>query len=225
MSILQTKKYLTAVVAVIAFSFTSLAQHGGSDSPVAATLASGGSSATVESPAEKFANIKIGNFGQMDERYYRGAQPLQSDYQSLKDLGVKTVIDLRNDPTDYEKPAVEALGMKYVNIPMSGWRTPKMESINRFLAILDDPSTGVVYVHCKAGKHRAGVAGAAYRYTKYDWDYDQVYAEMKKFNYSNGLWHGALGSFVKKWGKRLAEEKEEQAKLEAKAAGSTVSVN
>ncbi len=77
--------------------------------------------ASAQTEATKdFSNIKIGNFGQMDERYYRGAQPLESDYQSLKDLGVNTVIDLRNDPTTYEKPAVEALGMKYVNIPMSG---------------------------------------------------------------------------------------------------------
>ncbi len=175
----------------------------------------------AQSVEPDFSNIKIGNFGQMDGRYYRGAQPEPTDYASLKELGVQTVIDLRNDPTDYEKPAVESLGMKYVNIPMSGWRTPKMEDIDRFLAIMDDPATGTVYVHCKAGRHRAGVAGAAYRYTKYDWDYDQVYAEMKKFRYSNGLVHGKLGSFVKKWGKKLEAEKlaANQASLSESRAG------
>src|SRR5215210_5729770 len=61
-----------------------------------------------------FSHVKIGNFGQMDERFLRGAQPLQDDYQALKDLGVNTVIDLRKDPTDYEKAAVEALGMTHV---------------------------------------------------------------------------------------------------------------
>lgn len=143
----------------------------------------------------------------MDERYYRGGQPEPGDYQSLKDLGIKTVIDMRNDPTDYEKPAVESLGMKYVNIPMSGWKTPKMKDIEALLALLNDPETGTVYVHCKAGRHRASVAGAAYRYTKYGWGYDQVYKEMKDYDYSDGWVHGALGSFVKKWGKKLAEEK------------------
>lgn len=173
---------------------------------------------TAQPVANKdFPAIKIENFGQIDERYFRGAQPVESDYQSLKDLGVTTVIDLRNDPTDYEKPSVEALGMKYVNIPMSGWRTPDMEDINKFLALLNEPSTGTVYVHCKAGRHRAGVATAAYRYTKYGWDYDQVYKEMKDFRYSNGLVHGKLGSFVKKWGERLAAEK--QAKAAAASEG------
>ena len=58
-----------------------------------------------------FPNVKIKNFGQMDEHYYRGAQPEMDDYQSLKALGVKTVNDLINDPTDYEKGTVEALGL------------------------------------------------------------------------------------------------------------------
>src|SRR5829696_1361887 len=74
---------------------------------------------------QAFPNVNIKNFGQMDERLYRGAQPLPEDYQALKDLGVATVVDLRNDPTDYEKTEVEKLGMRYVNIPMSGWKTPK----------------------------------------------------------------------------------------------------
>lgn len=30
---------------------------------------------------------------------------------------------------------------------------------------------------------------------------------MTDFNYSDGMVHGKLGSFVKKWGKKLAAEK------------------
>ena len=164
--------------------------------------------AAVSTETKKdFSAVKIGNFGQMDERFFRGAQPLESDYQSLKDLGITTVIDLRNDPMEYEKRAVEALGMKYVNIPMSGWKSPQQKDVDAFLALVNNPETGKFYVHCKAGIHRTGVVGAAYRYTNYGWDYDKVYKEMKDYNYSNGLVHGKLGSFVKKWGKRRATEK------------------
>jgi protein tyrosine/serine phosphatase len=180
-------KFSAALIAVFCFSIFAAAQ--------------------APQTTNKFSNVKIGNFGQMDERFYRGAQPLASDFQSLKDLGVSTVIDLRNDPTDYEKGAVEALGMKYVNIPMSGWKSPKQQDVDAFLALVNNPETGKFYVHCKAGIHRTGVVGAAYRYTNYGWNYDQVYKEMKDYNYSNGLVHGKLGSFVKKWGARLAEEK------------------
>src|SRR5215208_5187512 len=65
------------------------------------------------SPAAHFAKltIKVKNFGQMDERFYRGAQPKPEDYKDLAALGIKTVIDLRDDPTKYEKPEAEAVGM------------------------------------------------------------------------------------------------------------------
>ena len=53
-----------------------------------------------------FANIKIRNFGQMDQRFYRGAQPNEQDYKDLQGLGIKTVIDLRSDPESYEKRSI-----------------------------------------------------------------------------------------------------------------------
>ena len=195
------RSFLATFAFVIAFVTVSFGQ---SQTNFQATDSLGG----VTTAAKKdFSNVKIGNFGQMDERFYRGAQPLESDYQSLKDLGITTVIDLRNDPMAYEKAAVEALGMKYVHIPMSGWKSPKQADVDTFLALVNNPETGKFYVHCKAGIHRTGVVGAAYRYTNYGWDYDKVYKEMKDYNYSNGLVHGKLGSFVKKMGGRFAEEK------------------
>ncbi|MEO6333383.1 MAG: hypothetical protein ABIO91_00225 [Pyrinomonadaceae bacterium] len=172
-----------------------------SSQTVAGNLQSVPGSAAVQGKAKPdFSHVKIGNFGEMDERFFRGAQPLESDYQSLKDLGVRTIIDLRNDPVPYEKSAVEALGMKYVNIPMSGWKSPMQADVDTFLALVNNPETGKFFVHCKAGIHRTGVVGAAYRYTRYGWAYDQVYKEMKNYNYSDGLVHGKLGSFVKKMG-------------------------
>jgi protein tyrosine/serine phosphatase len=143
----------------------------------------------------------------MDTGFYRGAQPMPGDFQSLKDLGVKTVVDLQGDPTDYEKADVEALGMKYVNIPMSGYKTPKMSDVDTFLALVNNPDTGTIYVHCKAGIHRTGVMGAAYRLTKSGWDYDKAYKEMKNYNFSAGLVHGAFKSFVEDMGKRVGAER------------------
>jgi len=166
----------------------------------------------AQTAPQTFPNVKIKNFGQMDERYYRGAQPQPDDYQSLKDLGVTTIIDLRNDPTDYEKSAVEALGMKYVNIPMSGWRYPKARYIEQFLQLMNDPATGVVYAHCKAGIHRTGVTGAVYRFTKYGWDYDKAYKEMKNYRFSTGWVHGRLKDFVEDYAENIEKE---QARLAA----------
>ena len=161
----------------------------------------------AQTAPSSFPNVKIINFGQMDERFYRGGQPEKDDYQSLKDLGVQTVIDLRNDPTDYEKSAVEALGMKYVNIPMSGWKYPKQEHINKFLQVMNNAETGTVYVHCKAGKHRTGVTGAVYRFTKYGWDYEKAYKEMKNYNFTSWMVHGRLKDFVQDYAEKIESDR------------------
>jgi hypothetical protein len=43
---------------------------------------------------QKADTVTIKNFGQMDDRFFRGAQPKENDYQQLAALGIKTVIDL-----------------------------------------------------------------------------------------------------------------------------------
>src|SRR5262249_18616171 len=83
-------------------------------------------SATITSPSS-FPNIKIKKFGQMDEHFYRGAQPEPGDYKTLAGLGVKTIVDLRDDPTKYEKKDAEEAGIKYVNVRMSDKKKPADE--------------------------------------------------------------------------------------------------
>lgn len=143
-----------------------------------------------------FANVHISNFGQMDERFYRGAQPKERDFQALADLGIKTIIDLRDDPVSYEKGATEALGMRYINIPMSASRYPEAAQIAEFLKLVNDPATGKFYVHCAGGRHRTGVMGAVYRYNYYGWDYDKVYKEMKDYDFYTRWGHGAIKDYV-----------------------------
>jgi len=142
------------------------------------------------------SNVTIKNFGQMDDRFFRGGQPKEGDYKQLAALGIKTIIDLRNDPESYEKRDAEALGMKYVNIPMSDKDYPESAKIEQFLKLVDNPSTGKFYVHCAGGRHRTGVMGAVYRFNHYNWNYDQVYAEMKKYDYYSRWGHGNMKKFV-----------------------------
>src|SRR6185295_12639923 len=149
-----------------------------------------------ESQKVETSNVTIKNFGQMDDRFFRGGQPKENDYQQLAALGIKTVIDLQNNPTDYEKRDVEALGMKYVNIPMSDKDYPETAKINQFLKLVDDPGTGKFYVHCAGGRHRTGVMGAVYRFNRYYWNYEQVYAEMKKYDFYTRWGHGDMKKFV-----------------------------
>lgn len=153
--------------------------------------------------ARTFPKVRIKNFGQMDERFYRGAQPKERDFKALADLGIKTVIDLRDKPKAYEKSAVEALGMKYVNIPMKAKKYPTPEQVETFIKHVEDSSTGPFFVHCAGGRHRTGVMGAVYRF-KYDqWNYEKVYAEMKRYDFYTRWGHGPMKDFVEDYWKQV----------------------
>lgn len=144
-----------------------------------------------------FPKIKIKNFGQMDERFYRGARPKDEDFKALAALGVKTVIDLTDNSREYEQPAAEAAGLRYINIPMVDKGYPVMAQIKEFLKVVDDPSTGKFFVHCAGGRHRTGVVGAVYRFTHNHWTLDQALAEMDQYEFGSGYGHGKQRDFVR----------------------------
>jgi protein tyrosine/serine phosphatase len=163
-----------------------------------------------------FPNISIKNFGQMDERFYRGARPKDEDYKALAAIGIKTVIDLTDNSREYEQPTVEALGMRYINIPMVDKGYPKMEQINEFMKLVDDASTGKFFVHCAGGRHRTGVVGAVYRFNHDNWNIDQAFAEMKQYEFNSGFGHGKQKDFVKDYWEQF-QAKQANASLPATA--------
>lgn len=147
-------------------------------------------------PSKSFANVTIKNFGQMDSHFYRGAQPNEEEYKELAQLGVKTIIDLRDDPLPFAKKAAEAAHMHYFNIPMSDKDYPKDESIEQFLNIAKQEGNWPFYVHCAGGRHRTGVMGAMYRFNHDEWNYDHAYEEMKNYDFYTRFGHGALKKYV-----------------------------
>ena len=166
---------------------------------VAATLAilfSFSAVSFAKSNKSNFPNIKISNFGQLDQNFYRGARPKAEDLQSLAALGVHTIIDLTDNSRDKEQPAVEAAGMRYVNIPIVDKKNPSAAQINEFLRITNDPATGKFYVHCAGGRHRTGVMAAVYRFNHDHWNYDQAYAEMLQYDFYTSNGHGKQLIFV-----------------------------
>ena len=101
----------------------------------------------------------------VDDHVYRGKQPTRQDIAGLAGSGVRTVLDLRGtvDHEKWEQQAVEAAGMKYVRIGLSGIFAPTDRQIDKILAVLEDPALGPVFVHCRRGADRSGVVIACYR--------------------------------------------------------------
>jgi protein tyrosine/serine phosphatase len=163
---------------------------------LALTIVASAQEAAKQKLSANLQIIKIKNFGQMDERFYRGAQPKGRDYKDLSTLGIKTVIDLRDDPELDERPMVESVGMRYVSIPMSDKKYPKPQVVELFLKTVNDPATGKFFVHCAGGRHRTGAMGAVYRFQFYHWTFDQAYKEMKQYDFYTTWGHQAFKDFV-----------------------------
>jgi len=159
--------------------------------------------ATQPTTQAALAAIRIGNFGQISDSYYRGEQPTARDYPALAALGVKTVIDLTKDGDRDEKQLVERAGMQFHRIPMTTTDRPADAAVDEFLKLVNDPANLPVYVHCQGGRHRTGVMTAVYRMTKDRWTADQAYKEMQKYKFEGFLDHPELRTFVYDYFKHL----------------------
>jgi tyrosine-protein phosphatase SIW14 len=150
----------------------------------------------VASAKAPLSRIRVGNFGRINDNYYRGAQPNAPDYADLKAIGVKTVIDLQKDGRSDEPGLVKQAGMQFFRIGMTTTDRPTEAQIAQFFKIVNDPANQPVFVHCAGGRHRTGTMTALYRMTYEGWDANRAYAEMRQFRFEGFPDHPVLRTFV-----------------------------
>lgn len=128
----------------------------------------------------------VSNFYVVNEQVYRGAQPSDQGFANLARMGIKTVLDLRDeeDRSKEEKKLVKALGMRYETVPMQGMKTPSDKQIKNALKVLNDPKAWPVFVHCKRGADRTGAVIACYRVGHDGWSNAAALTEARKYGMS-----------------------------------------
>jgi tyrosine-protein phosphatase SIW14 len=154
------------------------------------------SSPAVASTTASLSQIKIDNFGKINDTYYRGGQPSGRDYNDLATIGIKTVLDLQKDGRSDEAGLVKRAGMQFIRIAMTTTDAPTQAQIAEFFKIVNDPANQPVYVHCAGGRHRTGAMTALYRMTNDGWNAERAYAEMKAFRFEGFPGHPVLKNFV-----------------------------
>lgn len=154
---------------------------------------------------EKLRLPGLPNGGRVNDVLYRGAQPHTEGIQELKKLGITTVVDLRGENPglrDSEREQAESLGIRFVNIPVSGWAPPSNDQVAQFLALFRNNPKEKVFVHCRFGDDRTGVFVATYRMAYEGWPATQAMNEMYFFGF-NGFWHPSMKSFIRDFPARL----------------------
>ena len=126
--------------------------------------------------------VGLSNFGEVTPHLYRGGQPGADGLKALKKMGVSIVVDMRGGHSEHEKRAVEELGMEYVSIP---WHCPfpSDEPFVKFLKVIEESPGKKVFVHCRLGDDRTGMAIASYRMAEEGWSADDAMKEMELFGF------------------------------------------
>jgi tyrosine-protein phosphatase SIW14 len=130
-------------------------------------------------PVKKVKEKGLPNFGKLNEFIWRSGQPSKEGYARLKELGVKTIVNLRKEaPADKEKLPE---GINYINIPIVDERAPTAEQAQQFIDIASDSKNWPILVHCHGGEGRAGVMSALVRFAFDGWDNDKIMKETGTF--------------------------------------------
>lgn len=131
----------------------------------------------------------IPNLRYVSGRLLRGGQPSDQGLAFLKDIGVRTIINLRTEPVliAREKIAAERLGLKYVELPTYTVQEPDAKQFQTFLTVATNPADGPVYVHCYHGRDRTGTMIGAYRIAENGWTFDAAFQEMMACGFRPGF--------------------------------------
>ena len=105
------------------------------------------------------------NFSEFAPGMYRSNHPNHERFVSYRDLGIKTVLNLRGKTHHshyyFEVESCEKLGMNLIDIPMSARAVPPVDTLVELMDILESLSEPTL-MHCKSGADRTGIAAAIY---------------------------------------------------------------
>ncbi|MEW6056654.1 MAG: tyrosine-protein phosphatase [Bdellovibrionota bacterium] len=156
------------------------------------------------------AYAEISRFIRVDQGVYRGSQPEDGDdYVRLKKTGVRTIINLRDEKSaKKERKVAYALGMKFFNIPLSGFYAPSDEDVEKILSLMAKPELQPVFIHCRYGKDRTGLLVGLYRIRYQGWQPELAYKEALELDFNRKLF-GLNYYFRKQIKKHLRGEDDE----------------
>ena len=131
----------------------------------------------------KMPSKNIPNFGEITLNLYRGGQPTPRGMEELRKLGVDIVVDMRGGRQQKEKKIARKLGMRYISIP-SHCPFPTDKPWAHFLTVIRDNPGRKIFVHCRLGDDRTGMAIASYRMADEGWTPAEAMKEMQTFGFT-----------------------------------------
>lgn len=125
-------------------------------------------------------------FFQVDSKLLRGGAPSEEEVRLLKDIwGVDKIVSLDSASANDIANVCSEIGLKHKIIPIENGNSPNISllpaEVKNWLSDNDK-----VYVHCKHGKDRTGVAVSLYRIIN-GWPIEKALGEAKQIGMGAGL--------------------------------------
>jgi protein tyrosine/serine phosphatase len=150
---------------------------------------------------------ELPNLHQVNSNLYRGGQPKEGGIGRLKQLGVKTIINLRDDDgrARSEEAEARAAGLRYFNVPLPNFNRPTDKTVSQILALISSNENQPVFVHCKRGSDRTGTIIAVYRIEHDGWTGEKAKSEAK--HYGLGFWQRGMKDYIHDYYRRFNQSK------------------
>lgn len=178
-----------SILASLAIFVTALSHPSAHGSPlkVAENASTSESSAAQDASVSKKRHKVIEdlpNFHEVHPYLYRGGEPTEVGLDKLKEMKVKTIIDLRSPgERAFNEPQVaKEKGFNYIHMLMSS-KAPTKKQVETLLKEVDraKDKNEPLFVHCAHGSDRTGCMIGIIRVARDDWSYDDAYKEMRKY--------------------------------------------
>lgn len=161
-------------------------------SPAVTLIAAAALAAGCAAPSRGRQVGGIENFAKVQRRddaqsyFYRGTRPTQRGIETLKRMGVKTVIDLSEDFDPREQQWARDAGMEYLLIK-SDCKDIQPLQIATFLGKMRqfqrEPNRWPVYVHDRHGRDSAGLYVAVWRIVEEGWGREAAIEELLNYGH------------------------------------------
>lgn len=136
--------------------------------------------------AQPVAATTLKNFHQLDAKVYRSAQPDAAGFAELKQRGIGTVLNLRDNNSD-DAETGSGLDLQRVEMEADDITVPQLIVALRII----QQARGPVLIHCWHGSDRTGAVSAAYRIVVQGWEKEAAIAELVDGGYG---YHSIYGN-------------------------------
>lgn len=151
------------------------------------------------------------NFRPVGEGMWRGNQPSPARMKALKEMGFKTILNLRGTQPgrhyyDLEHHTGKELGIRVVDLPWGSREAPYVERIEQLIEVfktIEYPA----FMHCKSGADRAGIVAVLYRLLHEGVPFEEAVEQLSfKYGHMRQGKTGMLDHFFDLYRERNARE-------------------